>query len=379
MYYGVKFTQLRSVALYMIRSHRQIAISSNPVPCVDEDSKLVRRGDFRGITSGKEKIKTHNTDIVLSRIQEHVRKNYRISGDVILFDVVRQLEKGNEPFLDQLTRCPDRWIPLLISTCGHPLSNIENSAKDQILTRLWTQLSEKMSPLPSSAWNARFQVLNENSIEWNPQKEVDAMERSGVEPTLDTFHAVIDKIAADGDVEGCRNMVYNMARKGFAVDAHINAASVFVFSLRGHYKKADSLCEVKEIERHICHRHYYTALSLLEDTKRVSDCLENQRRNTFLFQLVSRLSTQLIRNQEPTHLIRDVTNRVHYAFNSKSNTNRIRMYDSLLYSTLMLKDMDLDLRLQYFRSFVDEIDMKRERIHITLPLLLRLEKTKLQK
>uniref|UniRef100_A0A8R1J0S5 Uncharacterized protein n=1 Tax=Caenorhabditis japonica TaxID=281687 RepID=A0A8R1J0S5_CAEJA len=35
----------------------------------------------------------------------------------------------------------------------------------------------------------------------------------------------------------------------------------------------------REIERHICHRHYYTALSLLEDTKRVSDCLENQRRN----------------------------------------------------------------------------------------------------
>uniref|UniRef100_A0A1I7T3M3 Protein kinase domain-containing protein n=1 Tax=Caenorhabditis tropicalis TaxID=1561998 RepID=A0A1I7T3M3_9PELO len=48
---------------------------------------------------------------------------------------------------------------------------------------------------------------------------------------------------------------------------------------------------------------------------------------------------------------------------------RIRMYDDLLYATLMLKDMDLENRLEYFRSFVDEIDIRRERIHITLPLM----------
>lgn len=217
------------------------------------------------------------------------------------------------------------------------------------------------------------------------------MERSGIEPSLETFHAVVDRIAASGDIEGCKTMVYNMARKGFAVDAHINAASVFVFSVRGHYKKADSLCEVsslykrgvlifkfqqaatkygdegsrlangaavraaacrgdndrlrqmlrkcviestkklalssediletiwqmaeksrdgkgsecsqlveqmlnctmrdagffrklfREIERHICHGHYYTALSLLEDTKRVSECLQNQRKSSASF------------------------------------------------------------------------------------------------
>lgn len=125
----------------------------------------------------------------------------------------------------------------------------------------------------------------------------------------------------------------------------------------------------REIERHICSRHYYTALSLLEDTKRVSDCLENQRKNAFLHQLVGRLSTQLIRSHEPAHLIRDIANRVHFTFNNKYSKLKIRMYDDLLFATLMLKDMDLDDRLRYFRSFVDEIDTRRERIHITLPLM----------
>ncbi|CAI2355403.1 unnamed protein product [Caenorhabditis sp. 36 PRJEB53466] len=427
------------------------------------DQKLVKRNDFRGVTAAKEKKKTNNPDVILSKIQENLRKNYRISASVILFDVIRQLEEGNDELTQYILRSPNRWIPLLISSCGHPLSNVENAVKNEILERLWSKLSAEISPMPAYAWDARLRVLNEISSEWDPLKELDVMERSGIEPTIKTFHAVVDRISTSGDVDGCRNMVYNMARRGFAVDAHINAASVFVFSLRGHYKKADSLCEqaatkygeegsrlaygaavraaacrgdddrlrhvlrkcvikstkklelssddiletiwqmaeksrdgkgaecsqlveqmlnctmrdagffrklFREIEKHICHRHYYTALSLLEDTKRVSDCLENQNKNMFLHQLVGRLSSQLIRHHEPAHFIRDVANRVHIAFNSKTSRTKIRMYDDLLYATLMLKEMDVDDRMLYFRSFVDEIDMKRERIHITLPLIM---------
>ncbi|CAO4380011.1 unnamed protein product [Caenorhabditis nigoni] len=433
------------------------------LPSIEQDSRLVRRGDFRGVVAGKEKVKTSNPDVILSKIQENLRKNYRISGNVVLFDIVRQMEKGNGDFKNHITRASERWIPLIIHSCGHPLSNIENTSKSEILDRLWTQLmNTDIGPPAVYGWNARFRVLNENGTEWDPVKELDQMERAGIEPNVGTFHEVVNRIAVSGDVEGLKNMVYTMARKGFAVDAHINAASVFAFSIRGHYKKADSLCQqaatkygengsllahgaavraaacrgdndrlrqilrkciiastkklalsaddiletiwhmaeksrdgkgaecsqlveqmlnctsrdegffrklFREIERHICHRHYYTALSLLEDTKRVSDCLENQRKSTFLHQLVGRLSTQLIRNQEPAHLIRDIANRVHYTFNSKNSKLRIRMYDDLLYATLMLKDMELDDRLEYFRNFIDEIDVKRERIHITLPLM----------
>ncbi|CAL2045359.1 unnamed protein product [Caenorhabditis brenneri] len=444
------------------RTHYVLLSTSTAVPAVEQDNRLVRRGDFRGVLATKEKSRVSNPDIVLSRIQDHLRRNYRISADTILFDIVRQMENGNNDFTSHIIRSPERWIPLIIQSCGHPLSNIENSAKNEILERLWAQIKKTVDPPPVYAWNARFQVLNEIEAEWYPLEELNEMEKIGVEPNLETFHAVIEKIAAAGDLEGCKNMVYNMARKGFPVDAHINAASVFAFSIRGHYKKADSLCEqaatkygedgsqlangaavraaacrgdsdrlrqilrkcvigstkklslsvddiletiwkmaeksldgkgaecsqlveqmlnctsrdegffrklFREIERHICHRHYYTALSLLEDTKRVSDCLENQRKITFLHQLVGRLSTQLIRNHEPAHLIRDIANRVHYAFNNKNSKLRIRMYDDLLYATLMLKDMDLEDRLDYFRTFIDEIDTGRERIHITLPLM----------
>lgn len=34
----------------------------------------------------------------------------------------------------------------------------------------------------------------------------------------------------------------------------------------------------REVERHICHRRYYSAAMLLEEVKRVRDCLANQDR-----------------------------------------------------------------------------------------------------
>lgn len=461
---GVKFLYTRLLILCRASQYKtriQHATSSS-LPVVELDNKLVRRGDFRGVIAAKKKNRASNPDVVLSRMQEYLRKNYRISGDTIIFGVVRRMEEGNENFTNHVIRSAERWIPMIIQSCGHPLSNIENSSKVEILNRLWTQLKNKMESPPVYAWNARFRVLNENGTDWDPMKELDCMERSGIEPNVETYHAVVNKIAATGDVDGLKNMVYTMATKGFAVDAHINAASVFAFSIRGHYRKADSLCQqaatkygddgsrlahgaavraaacrgdndrlrqilrkcvigstkklalssddiletiwqmaeksrdgkgaecsqlveqmlnctsrdegffrklFREIERHICHRHYYTSLSLLEDTKRVSDCLENQRKSTFLHQLVGRLSTQLIRNHEPSHLIRDIANRVHYAFNNKNSNIRVRMYDDLLFATLMLKDMELEDRLEYFRNLIDEIDVKRERIHITLPLM----------
>ncbi|CAI5451168.1 unnamed protein product [Caenorhabditis angaria] len=436
---------------------------ASALPTLEADQKLVKRGDFRGVAATNLKNRSNtNPDVVLSKIQQNLGKNYRIPGDIILIDVVRQIEAGNEKFIELLKRSTDRWVPILISSCGHPLSNVDKIIRTEILDRLWNSLSENVETLPVEAWNARFAALNQNEADWNVTEELDKMERSGIQPNAETFHELVTRLANLGDVDGCRNMVYNMARKGFPVDSNINASSVFVFSVRGHYQKADSLCEqaavkygeqgaelafgaacraaacrgdmdrlrqvlrksvkegttklilscndiletiwlmaeksrdgtgqecallveqmlnctsrdagffrklYREVERHICHRHYYTALSLLEDTKRVSECLENQQRSLFLVQLIGKLATQLIRSQESTHLIRDVANRVHFTFNRRGSKLRIRMYDDLVYSACLLKDMKLDERLEYFRTFVDEIDISRERIHMTLPLL----------
>ena len=217
-----------------------------------------------------------NPDVILSRMQEYLRKNYRVSGDTILFEVVRQIEEGNGTII--IYRYPKKLIVCyrkLHKSCyslGRSLDPYDHS-------KLWTSLIEYWKLIevrnswkimdstekhewvyfqtvhadfvlfavespPVYAWNARFRVLNEIGADWDPMKELDSMERSGIEPDAETFHAVVDKISASGDVEGLKNMVYTMATKGFPVDAHINAASVFAFSIRGHYMKADSLCQV---------------------------------------------------------------------------------------------------------------------------------------
>ncbi|CAB3396528.1 unnamed protein product [Caenorhabditis bovis] len=394
-------------------------------------------------------------------IRDNLKRNYRVSGEVILLEVVRQLEEDNDELKKRIFNNANRWIPLLIASCGHPLSNMEKSERCIILGRLWKQIERNMKMIPVWAWNAKFEVLNENEADWNEVAEMENLRKHGTEPDIHTFHFVIDKVVKSGDIEACRNMVYDMARNGFSVDKNINASMTYCFSIRGHYAKADSLIEAstkygefgeslahgaaaraaacrgdknrlrvvlrrcvdektkrlqmstedifetiwhlaekshdgtgseceqlieqmlnctsrnhgffrkmfREVERHISHRHYYSALALLEDTKRVSDCLENQQRSLFLYQLLGRLASQLIRNHEPAHLIRDIANRVHFAFNGKRSKFRVRIYDDLLFAALMLKDLNLEDRIEYFRTFVDDIDAKRERIHISLPLI----------
>lgn len=399
-------------------------------------------------------------------MQENLSRNYRVSGEMMLINVVQQLEQNNAIIIDTLMKNSDRWVPMLILTCGHPLSNVVCSAKKQIFGRLWIQLMEKGISINLSAWNNRLQTLIEIGEDVNALEELSAMEKAGLEPNSETFHRLVDIFSLSGDSDGCKNLIYEMARRGFPVDEKINSSLVFCFAVRGHYAKAESLIEqsttkygakgrekakgaciravsyrgdvdklrsllrnsvdkhtmklvvgyedvleaiwnlaeksldgtgvertqlveqmlshvkrefgffhklYREIERHIAHRHYYTALTLLEDTKRVSDCLKNQNRNVFLYQLIGRLATQLIRNNEPAHVIRDVANRTKFAFNQKSMNFNVKIYDDLLFAALMFKKMDFEQRFDYFSNFINEVDRHKEREHLVFPLLTSLE------
>ncbi|CAD6197085.1 unnamed protein product [Caenorhabditis auriculariae] len=407
------------------------------------DDALIFRGDFRGVAAANFKQKgVNNPEITLANVQQSLKRNYRVSGETILVEVVQKLERNDAPLISALRYSPDRWVPLLLSACGSPLSNVQKSAREQILDRLWAQLIEKEIKLTAESWNARLNAMLENESVWDPWKELTEMEKSEIEPNNETFSPFDNEIGVFG-------------RWGYVVSEDINAALVFCFAVRGHHAKADSLAEAqdkygdrgvqlakgalvraaaargdtdrlrlvlrrsvdvktkkltlkiedtmetiwqlaeksrdgtavertelveqmmsctvrdagffhklfREIERHISHRHYYTAITLLEDTKRISDL--------FLHQLVSRLATQLIRNGEPMEIVRDVANRVHYAFNEKER--RIRLYDDLLFAALMMKKLTWEERFDYLTAFIDQVDRRREREHLILPILTTIE------
>ncbi|KAK6049802.1 PPR repeat protein [Cooperia oncophora] len=71
----------------------------------------------------------------------------------------------------------------------------------------------------------------------------DMEEKRKLEPDQHTFEVLLTGIARKGDVEGCRKMVYEMARRGFLVNSACNDALVYCFAVRGHHAKADSLAE----------------------------------------------------------------------------------------------------------------------------------------
>ncbi|KAK6059134.1 PPR repeat protein [Cooperia oncophora] len=237
-------------------------------------------------------------------------------------------------------------------------------------------------------------------------------EKRKLEPDQHTFEVLLTGIARKGDVEGCRKMVYEMARRGFLVNSACNDALVYCFAVRGHHAKADSLAEqalgkygadavssaqgacakaaaarvdlnrlrkvlrravmgaerklilsssdvletiwllaeksrdgdgaefvnlteqmlnhtnhesgffrllIREVERHISHQHYYTAVALLEDTNRIADCLKNQQKSLFLDQMIAQLSRQVIRNEVNVVKLNDIANRVVAIFQNHPN------------------------------------------------------------
>ena len=83
----------------------------------------------------------------------------------------------------------------------------------------------------------------------------------------------------------------------------------------------------REMERHVTAGNYYTAITLLDDMKRIMDCLENQQKSrecyqqlfrnkdsVFLTQFLSRMCRQLIQNRIPMEIVRDIANRISAIF-----------------------------------------------------------------
>lgn len=48
---------------------------------------------------------------------------------------------------------------------------------------------------------------------------------------------------------------------------------------------------------------------------------------------------------------------------------RLKIYDELLYSSLMYRKFNMDEKFNYVSTLIDTVDSRRERPHIILPLI----------
>ncbi|KAK5981687.1 hypothetical protein GCK32_018047, partial [Trichostrongylus colubriformis] len=99
-------------------------------------------------------------------------------------------------------------------------------------------------PISTPCINALLSSLLEIGYQFDSFEVLQDMEgKRKLNPDQDTFEVLLGNIARHGDIDGCRAMVYEMARHGFLVTSACNDALVYCFAVRGHHAKADSLAE----------------------------------------------------------------------------------------------------------------------------------------
>uniref|UniRef100_A0A1I7XLT4 Leucine-rich PPR motif-containing protein, mitochondrial n=1 Tax=Heterorhabditis bacteriophora TaxID=37862 RepID=A0A1I7XLT4_HETBA len=315
-----------------------------------------------------------------------------------------------------------------------------------------------------TALNERLSVLLENDSQWSVIQELkDIKKRKLVEPSQYTYELLLEKLAREGDLDNCKEIIRLLLQRGFVLSKECINSLIYCYTFRGQHNKADTLvkkstekygpiafaeaqgvclrasaakgdisqlCEVlrrattnieddqsyissddmletiwlltenshnghdiksmnlieqildqmrhekgffrkliREVERHISHQHYLTAVTLLEDTNKVAEYIKNQRPSVYMQQMLGQLCRQLIRNKVDVTKVSDIANRINAIFRSRPEIYRI--HDDILYAALMEKNYSQEQRMEFFFLFIDAVDKERQREHLILPLLTR--------
>ncbi|GMT10007.1 hypothetical protein PFISCL1PPCAC_1304, partial [Pristionchus fissidentatus] len=223
------------------KSRSTVAVTLSP-----QDEKLIQRGEFYGVASTKKREqKTNSPEWALSRLHEFLHRNYRVSPEIVMVDLLLRLENEDEALISLLRRSPDRWIPMAIQCCGRALSTIQIENRRTIAKRMWSQIEKTNLPISIDSFNARLRVKMENDEKWNPSETLKEIEdERGLVPNQETFHLLLEKFAQTGNADQCNKLFYEMARRGLSPsDAIAQSHLVYASEVRGYNKKVDSMIE----------------------------------------------------------------------------------------------------------------------------------------
>ncbi|PAV78848.1 hypothetical protein WR25_13868 [Diploscapter pachys] len=213
------------------------------LPTEEEDAALINYDDFRGITpTAIPQRRRQNPETTLTYIYQFLETNNRVTGEQILFDIIREIEQGSAPLIAALRNSPNRWIPMLIGACGAPMSIVPMQTRAVLMDRLWRQLRDRSLPITISTCNYRLKVMLENEIKFDPNFELKKLEtKMKLDPNEDTFLYLLQQTATVGTQNSMQDMTYAMASRGFQVKSREYAAIIYSHALKGIYDKAESL------------------------------------------------------------------------------------------------------------------------------------------
>ncbi|CAJ0923859.1 unnamed protein product, partial [Mesorhabditis belari] len=209
----------------------------------DQDAKLINIGHFVGIKGTvKRPEKVSSPEVELSTIEQHLRQNFRVSGEAVFCNILKPLEDGNEQLLFTLRNNHERWLPTLFLACGRAMSNVHKDNRQLILNRIIGQLQINEISWSVLAFNVYLRVLMENDVEFDVNKQLhDAEVTKGLSLDQESFRLFLEQLALQGKVDASRNLTYEMAKRGLILDAQCNSAIIYGFAVHGYEKKADSL------------------------------------------------------------------------------------------------------------------------------------------
>ncbi|GMR58851.1 hypothetical protein PMAYCL1PPCAC_29046, partial [Pristionchus mayeri] len=213
----------------------------------EKDEKLIHRGEFYGIVpTAPKRTEISSPELALSRMHEHLLRNYRVNPERVMIDLVLKLESGDADLISLLNRSPDRWIPMAIECCGRALSTISMGSRREIMRRLWKQIKERNLPLSIESINVLLRVRLENNEEWCPWETLTSIEEElRLVPDKETFHLLLEKLSLSGAPDECEKMMsYEMTFRGHSPsDPITHSHLVYANAVRGHNQKVDSMIQ----------------------------------------------------------------------------------------------------------------------------------------
>ncbi|CAJ0577115.1 unnamed protein product, partial [Mesorhabditis spiculigera] len=217
--------------------------------------------------------------------------------------------------------------------------------------------------------------------------------RYGVEARSLAFDALAKAAAAQGNTKELRNLLASEPHKQSPLSADGCFDVIWLLASQPSEAAAPDIVLIekllkeigshpagffkrltREIERHITHGYYYSALALIEDAMKVRTFIQNQQRLVLVDQIVTRLCRSFFPAEVPIPVIREVCDRAMVMLKNIPEIGK-RLYDEILKSILMYKDFTIDQRFDHFRAFIDHVDLERERHHLILPLLANCDDT----
>lgn len=215
-----------------------------------DPEKLDDTDDLDGILAQKSP-RLGTLENVFLKFEQRVQNSERVNErDFVktfdLFTKTVEKLKAEGSLNDQAHSDLALMASILLRCCGKLMYDTSPKTRELLAGNLWQFLKEKKMKLDLSHYNSLLRVLNENQTNFDPQKIIQEMSDSGIEPDRITYQRLIHQYCLQGDIANATSLLEKMKEKDMQLNENTFASLIIGYS---HQEKPPALDEMFELMR----------------------------------------------------------------------------------------------------------------------------------